>query len=135
MDWMSCNKKRLVKEVKKDANQIKALLEVSEMKLKSANTLPIEHHYAKITLLYDVLRSILECVALEKGYKIYNHECYTHFLKELLGYSSLADRFDKLRKIRNGINYYGKEISQEEGEDIISRLIGIIDESKSLLSK
>ena len=65
------------------------------------------------------MRILLEIIALDKGYKIYNHECYTSFLKEILGMSREADIFDRQRKIRNSINYYGKEISEAESKDII----------------
>ena len=33
-----------------------------------------------------------------------------------------ADKFDELRKIRNSINYYGKNVSKEEAEQIIKDL-------------
>ncbi|MGM5488097.1 MAG: hypothetical protein ACQESG_04065 [Nanobdellota archaeon] len=84
-------------------------------KKKSANFLPDSHCVAKITLLYDALRELLEVI--EEGYKIYNHECYTAFLKEILDQPRYAEEFDKLRKIRNGINYYGKTVSQAEADN------------------
>ena len=64
----------------------------------------------------------MESIALENGFKIYNHECYSAFLKEILHLSMEADLFDKLRKIRNEINYYGKKVQQEEAESIIKDL-------------
>ena len=81
----------------------------------------------KISLLYDALREYLECAALEKGYKIYNHECYTAFLREIMEMSREADIFDELRKARNAINYYGREVDKEEGEEIIKRLKILIE--------
>lgn len=84
MDWNECVKKRIAKSVSEDRNLVKSARDIAELKIKSADALPDEHYYGKISLLYDALREYLECLALEKGYKIYNHECYTAFLKEIL---------------------------------------------------
>ncbi|MGE0792959.1 MAG: hypothetical protein AB7V77_02120 [Candidatus Woesearchaeota archaeon] len=111
-----------MKDAKQDNNLINSLKEVSEKKIRSAKILPSDLHVVKISLLYDALREILEAISLKNGYKVYNHECYTSFIKEILGFSSEADEFDKLRKTRNAINYYGKDISEEESKDIISKL-------------
>ena len=86
MDWRECIKKRIAKSVKVDMNLIKSAREIANIKVKSAEALPNELFIGKITLLYDALREYLECIALEKSYKIYNHECYTAFLKEILKY-------------------------------------------------
>ena len=127
MDWGECVKKRIVKDVKEDKNLIKSARETASIKLESANALPEHLYIGKITLLYDALREYLECLALEKGYKIYNHECYTAFLKEKLNLSREADIFDELRKIRNGINYYGRKVAKEEAEEIINNLKSLIN--------
>ncbi len=119
MDWRECMKKRFIKDTKLDQHKINSFKQIIEVKIKSADYLPDNLYYSKITLLYDALRILLEVIALDKGYKVYNHECYTSFLKEIFGMSREADIFDRLRKIRNGINYYGKEISEAESKDII----------------
>lgn len=97
-------------------------------KYNGAAILPYEYYYASITLLYDTLRIFLECLALQKGYKIYNHECYVSFLREIIGDSVIAEEFDKQRMIRNGINYYGREMTPDEGK-------AVIDELKSLITR
>jgi len=130
MDWRECIKKRIVKSVKVDINLIKSAREIANIKVKSAEALPKVLFIGKITLLYDALREYLECIALEKSYKIYNHECYTAFLKEVLKMSQDAEIFDELRKIRNGINYYGRNVSKEEAEKIIDDLNTLINKFK-----
>ena len=75
---------------------------------------------SKVSLAYDSLCEMLEALAIKKCYKIYNHECYCAFLKEIIKERVLGDRFDKIRKIRNDSNYYGEEITVEEAEAIIS---------------
>ena len=79
------------------------------------------------------IRELLEALAILKGYKIYNHDCFCAFLKEVLSESVMGDKFDKLRKIRNSINYYGKEVSVGEANKILSDLGSLIRDIKVLL--
>ena len=121
MDWEECCKKRIVKEVNPDLDMAKALEKSSKNKLESADKLEISAVTAssKLSLAYDSLRELLEALALKKGYKVYNHECYAAFIKEVLKDSEKGDEFDDVRKERNNVNYYGKEISVEEAEIVI----------------
>lgn len=127
MDWNECIKKIIVKDVHEDKNKVASIKKIANQKIISANYLPEEHCIARITLFYDALREILESIALEEGFKIYNHECYTAFLKEILNKSELGDKFDKIRKIRNGINYYGKNVELEESRIIIKDIKELIE--------
>lgn len=135
MDWQECLNKRIIKNVKEDYNKIKSIIEISEEKRKTAESLSDEHYYGKFSLLYDALRELLECLALKEGYKIYNHECYTSFLKEIVKESKLGDSFDKLRVIRNRINYEGKQITKEEAKIIIIQTIEAINKVKTITRK
>lgn len=131
MDWRECMGKSLAKDIKKDRHRIRSIQDVAELKIESAEFLPEDHYISKISLLYDALRELLEAIALENGYKIYNHECYTSFLKEILGLSAQADSFDKVRKIRNGINYYGRKLSIEEARKVTEDILSLIKEFQS----
>jgi len=110
MDWKECVDERIVKEAKSDEDMIKSLLKSSENKMKSERMLKMSEVTAasKLSLAYDSLRELLEALALARGYKVYNHECYTAFLKEVIGESSKGDEFDNIRRARNAVNYYGK---------------------------
>jgi len=130
MDWRECVKQKIVKDVKEDKNLIISTREIADVKIRSAEALPKELYIGKITLLYDAVREFLESTALENGFKIYNHECYAAFLKEVLHLSIEAELFDKLRKIRNNINYYGKKVSEDEADKIIKDLYSLISKFK-----
>ncbi len=101
MDWNDCIHKRFIKETKKDANLINSLIKSSENKLKSNERLKLDDFTAatKISISYDSLREILEALAIKKGFKIYNHECFSAFLEEVCNNKSLSLEFDKFRKI------------------------------------
>jgi len=130
MGWKECLSRDIAKPVKQDKNLINSARRIANEKVISANTLGIKHYYAKISLLYDALREYLECIALENGYKVYNHECYTYFLNEVLKLKKEAIIFDRLRKVRNKINYYGEIITQEKAELIINDLKILINKFK-----
>lgn len=111
-------------ESEADAGLIKSLTESSRDKLESEKRLAMDDVTAasKLTLAYGALRELLEALALKNGYKVYNHECYTAFLKEIVGESEMGDEFDEIRRLRNAINYYGKRISARDAERFISRV-------------
>ena len=46
--------------------------------------------------------------------------------------SEIADEFDKVRIIRNDLNYYGKELNFEEGKETINKLKTLIQELKNM---
>jgi len=124
MDWVECKLKKFVKEVNVDDGLISSLISSSNKKLESAERLELDDVTAetKVCLLYDSLRETLEGLAVKKGYKIYNHECFTAFLKEILEEDFFSDEFDRFRKIRNGINYYGNVVSVEDAKKIIMEI-------------
>ena len=135
MDLLECRKKRFVKEVSIDENKINSILENSENKLKSADLLPLEGFStnSKISLAYDCLRELLEALALKNKLKIYNYECYTAFLKEIIKDSLLGDEFDSVRIIRNSADFYGKKISIEDCKDTLIKIKDLIRKIKEEL--
>ena len=83
-----------------------------------------------VTNYYDSLRSLLEAVSLLRGYKIYSHEAFTPFIEEKLNDKVLSIKFDRFRRIRNGLNYYGKSIDLNEAKGIIYELKKVIERIK-----
>ena len=131
--WNECKNDGIIKEIKPDKNMINSLKEIAEIKIHASYELPDKYITAKISLLYDALREYLECIALSKGYKIYNHECYYSFINDILNKDIEAKKFDRLRKIRNSINYYGRQITIEEGKIILKEITSLIEEFKEMI--
>jgi hypothetical protein len=136
MDLEECRKKYMVKNIKPDNNLMKSLVKSSAKKLQTGELIELNDTTAssKITLVYDSLRELLEAIAVSRGYKIYNHECYSAFLREVLRESYLADRFNDFRKIRNSINYYGKEVGVDESRSMLKGMSDIIAKLKNKIS-
>lgn len=128
IDWQTCTIRKLVKPVTPDKNLIKSLLTSADANLKVTQSITqSEESYSSIVILaYDSLRMLLEALALQKGYKIYNHECYTPFLKEILGNEDWSEKFNTIRLIRNSINYYGRRLNKEEFNVVYSDILFLI---------
>ena len=124
MNWNTCLRQREAKPIKPDIEMAASLEKTSANKAFSSHLLELKEETvsSKISLHYDSVRELLEAITLRKGFKIYNHICYTGFLKEILKETELAEEFDDLRVIRNDINYYGKEVSVIEAKDVLKRL-------------
>jgi len=110
---------------------IKSLIKTSEKHIKVAKMLEINNITKEtvFVMYYESLREIMEAMAMKDGYKVYSHEAFTFYIKEK--YSGLiADKFDRYRKLRNGVNYYGKELSIDDVKFSIEEINKIIKELK-----
>tara|TARA_Y100000310_G_scaffold220441_1_gene221962 strand:+ start:162 stop:572 length:411 start_codon:yes stop_codon:yes gene_type:complete len=125
MDWKECKIKRFVKESGGDSGLLESLKKMSDRKLFMDSFSPLNEETVavKFVVNYDSLREILEALALSRGFKIYNHECFSSFLQEILNLEMESRQFDKFRIIRNSINYYGKDISLEDGRFLIEDIL------------
>ncbi len=79
------------------------------------------------------MRELLEAIAISECCKIYNHECYSAFLTEILKQQQLGTEFNNFRIIRNDINYYGKDIKADEARIILQSMDRFIKRLKNLI--
>ena len=137
MDWKECCSRRIAKDIKPDIGMVASLTKSSKNKSDSESKLEMSNTTAgsKLSLAYDSLRELLEALSLKNGFKIYNHECYAAFLKEVMKESYKADEFDEIRKVRNAVNYYGKDITIEEASEIITKIKKLAVSVAELLGK
>lgn len=135
MSWETCCLKGLIKEVSVDFERIESLKHTAENKIISSSMLAPNNITISsiIGLLYDAARELLESVALQNGYKLYNHECYVSFLRKIIGDEKMSDYFNAARLARNGVNYYGEQVSLEKGRLIIKDLNELIAFLRDLL--
>jgi len=133
MDLDDCYKKRLIKRVKINENLIKSLIEMSNVNEKTVKNAEIneENISSYVSLAYDSLREVLESICISKGYKVLSHICMGELLKELLKEFDYSE-FDRMRYIRNGINYYGIKVEFKQGREIINKIFKM---KRDLLNK
>jgi len=123
MDLNECYKKGFIKKTKINRELINSLIEISNIKEETINSARLNERNisAYVSMAYESLREILEAICISKGYKINSHLCLGEFLKKLLKNFDFNE-FDRLRYIRNGINYYGTQIEFKQGKEIIQKI-------------
>ncbi len=117
-----------VRKAKPDISLAKSLLNYSVKDRELFDAIPVTELSARklVSNYYDILRSILEAISILNGYKIYSHEALTYYLK-LIEEDAISIKFDRLRKIRNKINYYGEEIKASEAREYIVEIKELAD--------
>ncbi len=103
---------------------------IKEMTVKNAK-IDKNNISAYISLAYSSLREILGAICISKGYKVISHVCIAELLRDLLSDFDY-DGFDRLRYIRNSINYYGIKVEFDQGKEIINKIFAM---KKKILSK
>lgn len=122
-----------VKKVIIDIPRAKSLIKSSEQALITAKIIPIKEEALKTIFreLYESLRQYCEAIGYIKGYKFLNHDSITDFLYEILNEKELAVKFDRYRKLRNGINYYGNNIEPETIQTALKEIPDILIKLKT----
>lgn len=126
MELNECFRKELIKKTEINKNLIKSLMEMSGIKETTVRTAAINeiNISAYVSLAYDSLREILEAICISKGYKVLSHVCLGELLRDLIKDFDY-DEFDRLRWIRNGINYYGIKVEFEQGREVIDKIFAM----------
>ena len=121
-------KEGYAKEVKKDKLRAQSLIKSAEDTILATKDIYLKDYNYKTVLreLYEALRQYCEAVGYVYGYKFLSHEVITIFLKEILKEERISLEFDRYRKLRNGINYYGRDVSKETVENALIEIPQII---------
>lgn len=131
MDLEECYRKGMIKKARIEKELISSLLEMSQIKQLTVETAQINeiNISAYVSLAYDSLLAVLEALCNSRGYKVLSHICIGELLQELLEKFDYHS-FDRLRWIRNSINYYGQKVDFEQGKEIIQRCFELKKEIK-----
>ncbi|MCD6575762.1 MAG: hypothetical protein J7K73_01225 [Nanoarchaeota archaeon] len=125
---MDCLESGNVRRGSQDKNLAKARLNMAKNKLRDARILlKNKGSIANVfTLYYDAFLETAHAIAAINGFKIYNHECITYFLKEFINESDIGSLFEECRKLRNKINYYGETLEDAVGKRLIQKITNAI---------
>ncbi len=118
------------KKVMSNKLRASSLLSSSIQAIKTAKQIPLNEHTSKTIIreLYEGLREYCEAIGYLKGYKFLDHESIGFFLRDILKEQILFKKFDRYRKLRNGINYYGNNVEIETVKESILTIPKIIKE-------
>ena len=133
MDWQECLEKNKIKKAFKDKGLAKSCIDMSNRFIESVKMIKLSERSAPVIMsnLYDALLSICEAVLALNGFKSYNHECVTSFLKRILNEHRISEVFDRYRKIRNKIKYYGRTVSTDTAKRAEEEIINAVDYLKN----
>ena len=126
----SCKEKGYYREIAfVNKRRIKSLMENAEINLNTAELIKksIDEQDARwmnvYIIYYDSLRIYAEAYLLFKKLKISNHLCL--FTCLCVKHQELEfdwNFFEKIRRKRNGINYYGEQITYDGWKEVESQL-------------
>jgi len=107
-----------------------SLFNSSIQAIETARVIQLNQNTLKSILreLYEGLREYCEAIGYLKGYKFLDHESIGYFLRDLLKEQSVSMKFDRYRRLRNGINYYGEDIDIETVKEAIIEIPKLIKE-------
>jgi len=98
-----------------------SLFRSSIQAIETAKAIQLNPNTLKSVLreLYEGLREYCEAIGYLRGYKFLDHESVGYFLRDILKEQSVSMKFDRYRRLRNGINYYGEDINIETVKEAI----------------
>jgi len=85
--------------------------------------------------LYEGLREYCEAIGYLKGYKFLDHESIGYFLRDVLKEPSVSVKFDRYRRLRNGINYYGENVDIETVKEAVTEIPKLVKELEKYSKK
>ena len=115
-------------------NNIRALslFKSSIQAVETVKKIPLNINTSKTILreLYEGLREYCEAIGYLHGYKFLDHESIGFFLRDVLKEKSGFKKFDRYRRLRNGINYYWDSVEVEIVKEAILEVPKLIGELK-----
>lgn len=82
---------------------------------------------------YEAMREATDSILYREGYKSFSHEAsIVYLIKKGFSEQDIIE-FDRFRKIRNGIKYYGRDCDESDADSAIKLAEKIITKIKRLL--
>jgi len=121
MNFETCLNNKTAKKVETDLLRAKSMFISSEQAIYTAKLIPLSEKTCKSIFreLYEALKETFEAIGYIRGFKFLDHASVFYFIRDYLKKESLADKFDRYRKLRNGINYYGESIRLESVKEAL----------------
>ena len=117
------------KKVMPNSIRASSLFKSSIQAIETAKVIQLNPNTLKSILreLYEGLREYCEAIGYLRGYKFLDHESVGYFLRDVLKEESVSMKFDRYRRLRNGINYYGEDIDVETVKEAIVEIPELVE--------
>ncbi|MEA3430822.1 MAG: hypothetical protein U9R08_06105 [Nanoarchaeota archaeon] len=130
MNFEFCLGEGKVKKVNLNKIRALSLFKSSTQAVMTAKLISLNINSTKTILreLYEGLREYCEALGYLYGYKFLDHISISYFLRDVLNEESVYKKFDRYRRLRNGINYYGDNIDIETVKEAVREIPRLIKE-------
>ena len=137
MNFEYCLNEGKTKRVAPNKIRAASLFRSANQAIGTSKVIPLNPNTPKTILreLYEGLREYCEAIGYKHGYKFLDHESIGYFLRDILNKPLLYKKFDRYRKLRNGINYYGEEIDIETVKEAIMEIPKLAEELENCSKK
>ncbi len=123
-----------VRRQKPDLNLSAATLREAIERLHFAKELKSKPKYI-LENAYEAMREAADALLYKEGYKSYSHEASIVYCKHKGFNDSDLTQFDRFRKIRNGIKYYGEDCSLEDARAALVLAEVVIGKIQEILER
>jgi len=124
-----------VRKVQKNVPLARSLIKDMYGRIKASLALPIGFSKMAFENFYDALRDFCDSLLAKDGFKSYSHEAsIAYLLKYNFSFAEIS-KLDKFREMRNGSKYYGREISDEDVNEIKNYYNSIKDKINKLIKE
>ncbi len=134
-DWEKSIEDGKVLKISPNQERAKSLITSSLKLLKIIEKLKLnkENGFFILTNYYDIVLESLHALLYKKGYQALDHLSIGYYIKDVLNNQEFFNIFDKYRKTRNKILYYGRNIDFETAKQGIKDLKRLYQFVKNLL--
>ncbi len=129
INFQDCIEEGKAKKTSINRIRTKSLFKSSRQAIITAKSIPLAESSLKTIFreLYEGFRECCEAIGYLKGYKFFDHLSITYFLRDILKQKYVAMKFDRYRKLRNNINYYGEDINISTVKEALKEIPKIIN--------
>lgn len=133
--WKECLENKTALKISSDKAKAKSLLETSDERIIFLESSKLDERNVRFIFegYYSSAMETLHALTILNGYKVENHVCLGHYIKDVLKNEKIYRIFDDARFKRNSIIYYGKTIEYETGKESIEKLKKLIKEIKAII--
>ena len=134
MKFEECLEEGNTVKVSADKNRARSLRSMAEDRLKYLESEKITELNCNFIFeqYYSALIETIHSIALGRGYKILNHLCVTAFIIEILKRPKIGGKFDRFRKIRNNLVYYGRKVDYPVAKERITEIKNTIEKMRKI---
>ena len=125
-----------VKKQKQDVNLSRATLKESTERLEFSKSL-MKKAKSKYILenAYESMREAADSLLYMEGFKSFSHEASIAYLNKKDFTEQDTMEFDRFRKIRNGIKYYGEDCEEPDAQLALKLAEKIVKKIKNILEE